>query len=263
MEQQGSPLGSPEATDSTSKAVQQMFAAVAPRYDFLNHFLSAGFDLAWRKATAEALRGVLARPDSWVLDVCCGTGDLTFALARVSAGKVIGADFCHPMLKRARAKLLRRPSGDKHAHLATPVGFLSADTLALPFPGNSLDAVSVAFGFRNLANYASGLGEMHRVLKPGGTLAILEFSRVRWPVFGPLFRFYFRRLLPRIGALISGVPGAYQYLPDSVTYFPGQEALAVRLREAGFVKVRFRNFVGGAAALHLGEKSQAQESGRQ
>lgn len=247
MEQKGSPLGPPDSVPATSHAVQEMFARVAPRYDFLNHLLSAGFDLRWRRAAAEAVRPALERPGSIAADLCCGTGDLTFALARVSAGHVVGADFCHPMLELANAK---RERNRKEARTR----FIAADTLRLPFADGQLDLVSAAFGFRNLANYAQGLVEMHRVLRPGGTCAILEFSRVHQPVIGPLFRFYFRRLLPAIGTLISGVSGPYRYLPDSVRHFPDQESLARSLREAGFTKVRYRNFFGGAAALHLAEK---------
>jgi demethylmenaquinone methyltransferase/2-methoxy-6-polyprenyl-1,4-benzoquinol methylase len=223
-----------------------MFAAVAPRYDFLNHFLSLGRDVAWRRATARALRETLAKPGSVAVDVCCGTGDLAAALARFSAGTVIGTDFCHPMLVRAREKFSRASNAPC---------FLEADTLALPFRDGSLDVVSVAFGFRNLADYTRGLEEMRRVLKPGGFVAILEFSRVRWPIFRPLFRFYFHRILPRLGTWISGVPGPYQYLPDSVLRFPDQESLAAALREAEFRNVRYRNFSGGIAALHLGQKA--------
>jgi demethylmenaquinone methyltransferase/2-methoxy-6-polyprenyl-1,4-benzoquinol methylase len=223
-----------------------MFAAVTHRYDFLNHLLSLGRDIAWRKATAQALRAVLGWPGSRVADVCCGTGDLAFALEGVSAGMVVGTDFCHPMLQRARAKVRRR---------AGSALFLEADTFALPFPDDSLDAVAMAFGFRNLASYSRGLGEMRRVLRRGGVLAILEFSRVTWPVFGPLFRFYLHRVLPRLGTWISGVPGPYQYLADSVSRFPDQESLAAALRAAGFRNVRYRNFAGGVAALHLGEKA--------
>lgn len=253
-EQTGSPLGPPDNIDATSKAVRSMFSTVARRYDFLNHFLSAGFDLTWRRATARALAPVLRSPDSLAADLCCGTGDLAFELARVSRGRVMGADFCHPMLQRALAKLGRRAPGRGQA-VCRSVTFLEADSLALPFADDSLDLVSTAFGFRNLASYARGLGEMHRVLKPGGTLAILEFSRVDWPLVGPLFRFYFRKILPRIGTLVSGVAGPYQYLPDSVTSFPDQRALAQHIREAGFTNVRYHNFLGGAAALHLGEKA--------
>jgi len=134
------------------------------------------------------------------------------------------------------------------------VSFLEADTLALPFPDDSLDAISSAFGFRNLANYAKGLAEMHRVLRPGGVIGILEFSRVRWPLFGPLVRLYFRQVLPRLGTWISGVRGPYQYLPDSVSRFPDQEALAAAMQAAGFTGVRYRDFTGGVAALHIGQK---------
>lgn len=241
----GSPLGSPDDQQSTAQAVRKMFAAVASRYDFLNHFLSLRRDIAWRRATARALHNALARPGSVALDLCCGTGDLAFAIKRVARGTVIASDFCQPMLDLAQRKTQRD----------APVLFLGADALALPLRDNSLDVVAVAFGFRNLASYARGLQEMRRVLKPGGVIAILEFSRVHWPVFGPLFRFYFRRVLPRLGTWISGVRGPYQYLPDSVSRFPDQGGLAAAMREAGFQNVSFRNFTGGVAALHVGEKA--------
>ncbi|MFB3923142.1 MAG: bifunctional demethylmenaquinone methyltransferase/2-methoxy-6-polyprenyl-1,4-benzoquinol methylase UbiE [Terriglobia bacterium] len=242
---QGSPLGNPGDPASTARAVRSMFASVAPRYDFLNHFLSCGTDIAWRHAAARALRAKLEAPDSIAVDVCCGTGDLALALARYSGGRVLGTDFCHPMLVRGVAKARGG---------AKAVSFFEADTLALPFRDGSLDVVSVAFGFRNLASYRAGLAEFLRVLKPGGVAAILEFSRVRWPLFGSLFRLYFHHVLPRLGTWISGVKGAYQYLPESVSLFPDQESLARGLVEAGFSKVSYRDFLGGVAALHLGEK---------
>jgi len=251
-EQHGSPLGSPVQAQQTARAVQSMFARVAPRYDFLNHLLSARFDIWWRRVTAEQVRSVLERPGSLAADLCCGTGDLTFAFARYSAGSVLGADFCHPMLEIARQKRQRaagRFNGGVHR-----THFIEADALALPFGDNVLDLVSAAFGFRNLANYSEGLSEMHRVLKPGGVIAILEFSRLRWPVVGPLFRFYFRRILPLIGTLVSGERGPYQYLPASVERFPDQESLAQCLRDTGFLNVHYRNLMGGLAALHLGKK---------
>jgi demethylmenaquinone methyltransferase/2-methoxy-6-polyprenyl-1,4-benzoquinol methylase len=220
-----------------------MFSAVAPRYDFANHFLSLGRDIAWRKATAKALRRTLERPDSRVADLCCGTGDLAFELERYSAGRVFGTDFCHPML------LLAKRKASRHSTL-----FLEADALALPFPDEFLDAVTLAFGFRNLVSYERGLREIQRVLKPRGILAILEFSEVRGLAFGPFFRFYFRHLLPRIGTWISGVAGPYQYLHDSVATFPNQEALAQLLSAEGFQNIRYINFTGGIAALHLAEK---------
>ena len=160
--------GSAKPSESTARAIRKMFAAVAPRYDFLNHFLSLGRDVAWRKATAETLRHVLERPGSSVADLCCGTGDLAFELEHYSAGRVFGTDFCRPMLVLAKKKALR------HSTL-----FLEADTLALPFPNAFLDLVTLAFGFRNLASYTSGLTEIRRVLKPNGVLAILEFSEVQ------------------------------------------------------------------------------------
>jgi demethylmenaquinone methyltransferase/2-methoxy-6-polyprenyl-1,4-benzoquinol methylase len=249
---QGSPLGSPDDQASTGRAVRQMFAVVAPWYDFLNHLLSLGRDIAWRRATAKALRQVLAQPGSLAADVCCGTGDLALALARYSAGKVMGMDFCRPMLQRARQKARQSPR---------PLFLVEADTLALPLRDGSLDVVSIAFGLRNLANYSTGLREMHRVLRSGGSVAILEFSRVRWPIFGLLFRFYFQRILPRLGTWISGVAGPYHYLPDSVSQFPDQESLAGALSAAGFVNVRYQNFTGGIAALHLGEKPSRRVAG--
>ena len=243
---QGTPISSAGDETSAGAAVRRMFAAVAPRYDFLNHFLSLGCDIRWRRATARALREILVRPGSLVADLCCGTGDLSVQLARQSAGLVLGADFCHPMLTLARGKAAACGS---HIH------FLEADAMNLPFSESSLDAVTVAFGFRNLANYDRGLQEIWRVLKRGGRLAILEFSRVRWPVFGPIFRFYFRYVLPRVGTWISGVDGPYRYLPDSVRLFPDQETLVEKMRAVGFTNVGYSNFTGGVAALHLGEKA--------
>jgi demethylmenaquinone methyltransferase/2-methoxy-6-polyprenyl-1,4-benzoquinol methylase len=234
----------PGSRDSVAPAIRNMFSVIAPRYDFLNHFLSVGRDIAWRKATAKSLSHLLARPDSRVVDLCCGTGDLAFALERYSAGKVFGTDFCHPMLALAKQKALG------HSTL-----WVEADTLALPFPDEFLDAATIAFGFRNLASYVPGLREIRRVLKPRGTLAILEFSQVRWPVFGPFFRFYFRHVLPKIGNWIAGVQGPYQYLHDSVSKFPDQEALSALLRSEGFGNVRYIDFTGGIAALHLAEKA--------
>ncbi len=260
MEQKGSPLGSTGQPQDTARAVQEMFARVAPRYDFLNHLLSARCDLWWRRAAARELREILERPDSIAADLCCGTGDLAFAFARYSRGIVVGADFCHPMLVVAgqkRSRLTSSVTGNtsEPTQGAARTRFIEADTLQLPFRDQSLDLVSAAFGFRNLASYEDGLREMSRVLRPGGAIAILEFSRVQWPVFGPLFRLYFHHVLPVIGTAVSGEGGPYQYLPNSVRNFPDQDALARALREHGFVKVRYRNFMGGIAALHVGFKA--------
>jgi demethylmenaquinone methyltransferase / 2-methoxy-6-polyprenyl-1,4-benzoquinol methylase len=243
---EGSPLGSPNELASTARAVRSMFETVTPRYDFLNHFLSAGLDLYWRRTTALALRAQLQSPESVALDLCCGTGDLAFALRRTARGQVLAADFCRPMLERARQKA----SANSHS-----VRLLGADALDLPLPDHSVDAVASAFGFRNLANYALGLREMMRVLKPGGSVAILEFSRVQWPIFATLFRFYFAHVLPRVGDWISGTHGAYGYLHESASRFPEQEALATIMRRAGFTDVQYRNLAGGVAALHCGRKA--------
>ena len=245
--QAGTPLGS-------AAAVREMFAQVARRYDFLNRFLTGRRDVAWRRETARALEKALSRTGSVVADVCCGTGDLAFELMSHSAGVVVGTDFCHPMLERAASKLVHN-ARRYHRGCRTSIFFLEADTMSLPFPANCLDAVSSAWGFRNLTDYDRGLREMWRVLKPGGSLAILECSQVQWPLFGTLYRLYFRHVVPRLGRLISGVDGAYQYLPDSVANFPDQESLAAAMRKAGFKCVRYRNFFGGATALHLGEKA--------
>lgn len=243
---EGTTVGNGVDESTTASAVRSMFAAVAPRYDLLNHLLSLGIDIRWRSAAVKALAPVLANPSSVVVDLCCGTGDLALALRRNSAGNVIGADFCHPMLQRAHAKSV---------HLPKRTAFLEADTLRLPIHDGSVDALTIAFGFRNLANYRRGIQEMRRVLRPGGLLAILEFSHVTWPLFGPLFRMYFRRVLPLLGSWISGVQGPYQYLPDSVLRFPDQESLTDLLREEGFSSVHYRNFTGGVAALHLGVRT--------
>jgi len=230
--------------ESTALAIRSMFAGVAARYDFLNHALSLRRDIAWRAATAQALRSVLERPGSVVVDLCCGTGDLALAFERYAAGLVLGADFCHPMLQRARRK----------AHPRGRAAFVEADALRLPLPDESADAVAIAFGFRNLANYGRGMQEMRRVLRRGGWLAILEFSRVQGPIFRPLFHFYFHYLLPRLGSWVSGVKGPYLYLADSVSRFPDQETLAAFLCEAGFQDIRYTNLTGGIAALHLAVK---------
>jgi demethylmenaquinone methyltransferase / 2-methoxy-6-polyprenyl-1,4-benzoquinol methylase len=262
MEQRGSPIGPIGQPQDTARAVQDMFGRVARRYDFLNHLLSARFDVWWRRVAARELREILERPDSVAADLCCGTGDLTFAFAQYSRGVVVGSDFCHPMLQVAGQKRSRRVSAAGNAKDGADSGpartrFIEADTLHLPFRDQSLDLASMAFGFRNLASYEDGLREIHRTLRPGGVIAILEFSRMQWPVLGPLFRFYFHHILPHIGTLVSGESGPYQYLPSSVKNFPDQEALARALRAHGFVDVHYRDFMGGIAALHLGVKASS------
>jgi len=180
-----------------------------------------------------------------VLDLCCGTGDLAFSLQRRARARVVGADFSHSMLVRAREKAAAE---DGPARLP----FLEADALRLPFADGTFDLVTSAFGFRNLANYEDGLREIFRVLKPGGTIGILDFAEPAAGILGDAYRFYFRRVLPRIGGWISGDADAYAYLPKSVARFFRPEEFAALLRGAGYAKVRYRLMTLGSIALHLG-----------
>jgi demethylmenaquinone methyltransferase/2-methoxy-6-polyprenyl-1,4-benzoquinol methylase len=228
--------------------VREMFSRIAPRYDFLNHFLSASFDKSWRKKAARRFSAILARPEARVLDLCCGTGDLAFAfekqarqLGPSASGRFFGADFALPMLGLAAAK-------NSNAHHT--ISFLAADALALPFEDASFDLVATAFGFRNLANYERGLREMRRVLRPGGELGILEFCEPRSGLLAALYRFYFTRILPRIGGAISGSGTAYSYLPSSVQRFPQPETLKKWIEDAGFSGVAYERWTFGAVALH-------------
>jgi len=229
--------------------VREMFTRIAPRYDLLNHLLSGQMDKRWRARTARELRGILRRADAVVLDVCCGTGDLAFALAREAKARIIGADFSHTMLVRAREKGAAAGDG------ARAVRFFEADALRLPFADEKFDLVTTAFGFRNLANYEAGLREILRVLKPGGTLAILEFTEPAPGVIGELYRFYCRKVLPVIGGVISGDGAAYRYLPKSVARFYQPEEFVEQLREAGYAEARYVLMTFGAVALHVGRKS--------
>jgi demethylmenaquinone methyltransferase / 2-methoxy-6-polyprenyl-1,4-benzoquinol methylase len=229
--------------EETARSVRSMFARVAGRYDFLNHLLSLNVDRWWRSRAVARVRGYLARPGARAMDLCCGTGDMVVALESARGAAVLGSDFCHPMLVEAARKLVRRGLGSP---------LVEADAMRLPLPDASLDLVTAAFGFRNLANYASGLEEMRRVLKPGGAAAILEFSQPRNPAFAALYSFYSRHVLPRIGGAISGDPGAYRYLPESVRKFPGPEELETMMRAAGFREVSWERLTGGIVALHVG-----------
>jgi demethylmenaquinone methyltransferase/2-methoxy-6-polyprenyl-1,4-benzoquinol methylase len=221
--------------------VRGMFDGIAPRYDLANHLLSANIDRYWRSRTVRRVRAVLDRPGARVLDICCGTGDLALALAQHRA--VLASDFSHEMLVRARAKTAAKQAA---------TALFESDALRLPVRDGSLDLITVAFGFRNLANYQAGLVEMRRVLKPGGVAAILEFSQPRNPLFAAVYNFYSRRILPLIGGTLTGSPDAYRYLPESVRKFPSAEALAGQMRDAGFTRVEFEPMTGGIVALHLG-----------
>jgi demethylmenaquinone methyltransferase / 2-methoxy-6-polyprenyl-1,4-benzoquinol methylase len=223
-----------------SQRVREMFTRIAPRYDLLNHLLSAQMDRVWRARVAKEMKPILNRSDAVVLDLCCGTGDLAFALGRHAKARIIGADFSHTMLVRARAK-----SG------AARFAFLEADALRLPFGDGSFDLITTAFGFRNLANYEDGLREMFRLLKRGGTLAILEFAEPAPGVLGDLYRFYCQKVLPKIGGLLSGQSDAYEYLPKSVARFFRPAELASLMKQVGYRPVRYELMTLGSVALHM------------
>jgi demethylmenaquinone methyltransferase/2-methoxy-6-polyprenyl-1,4-benzoquinol methylase len=228
-----------------SRAVREMFSGIAKRYDLLNHVLSVNIDKRWRRLVRHKLSDILARPGALVLDVACGTGDLSNELQHDSAAKVIGTDFCRPMLDIAAQK-------NEKNHTAIP--YVEGDAMALPFASETFDAVTIAFGLRNLSNFADGLKELRRVLKPGGRLAVLEFSAPVVPGFRQAFQFYFSHVLPRIGGAVSGSRGAYEYLPNSVSKFPDQKRLVKMMEETGFSGVEYQNLTGGIAAIHVGSR---------
>jgi demethylmenaquinone methyltransferase/2-methoxy-6-polyprenyl-1,4-benzoquinol methylase len=229
-----------------------MFGRIAPRYDLLNHVLSFQLDRLWRRRVARRLHEILARPDALVLDLCCGTADLALAFSRAGKARVIGADFAHTMLVRAKEKV--SPGSGRDGSAAERIMLLETDALRLPFADSSFDLVAAAFGFRNLANYEGALREILRVLKRGGIMAILEFAEPGGGFFGTLYRWYSRRVLPRIGRVISGDRTAYDYLPASISKFFQPEELAAAMSKAGYVSVKYENWAGGAVALHLGRR---------
>jgi demethylmenaquinone methyltransferase/2-methoxy-6-polyprenyl-1,4-benzoquinol methylase len=238
--------------EAASRWVRGMFGRVATRYDLLNHLLSFNLDRRWRARAVDRVADVLTQPGAKVLDLCCGTGDVLLSLegqrrgSKHGSGRAIfGSDFCHPMLIEAQRKIA--------AHkLRSPL--FEADALALPLASDSLDLITVAFGFRNLTNYRHGLEELARVLKPSGALAILEFSQPTNRGFAKLYGFFSTRVLPWVGGMISGSRDAYSYLPESIQKFPGAEGLAEQMRAAGFTNVEFERLTFGAVALHLGRK---------
>jgi demethylmenaquinone methyltransferase / 2-methoxy-6-polyprenyl-1,4-benzoquinol methylase len=226
--------------------VRQMFSDIAPRYDLLNHLLSLNIDRGWRKALMKRVAPVLRRPEARILDLCCGTGDVLIEMQAAALSPIMGADFCHPMLVTAAAKAHNRG-------FAAPL--FEADALQLPIAANSLDAVTIAFGFRNLVNYRAGLAEFLRVLNPGGMLVVLEFSHPPGVFVRNAYHVYSTIVLPFIGGLVSGSQQAYTYLPESVAKFPHAAELRAMFEESGFVNTRFELLTGGIAALHTGVKA--------
>lgn len=229
---------------AAARAVQEMFTSIAPRYDLLNHVLSFNVDRLWWRRAARSFAHILARPDAQVLDLCCGTGDMTFALRRQAADPagILGADFSHAMLQRASAK-----------SEGTSLRWVEADALRLPFANGQFDLVTAAFGFRNLADYNAGLREMLRVLHSGGECGILDFGEPRG-LMGKLYRMYFKRVLPTVGTFISGVRGPYAYLPASVERFPAPGEMVERMRRSGFREASWTPYTLGIAGLYRGKK---------
>lgn len=220
-----------------------MFTAIAPRYDLLNHLLSMNVDRLWWRRAARTFMHILQRPDACVLDLCCGTADMTMALRRnaLDSARIFGADFSHAMLALGTRKV--RGS----------IKLIEADALCLPVRGESFNLVVSAFGFRNLADYDAGLREIYRVLRPGGEVGILDFGEPTGAL-GKVYRLYFQRVLPVIGTIISGVRGPYQYLPASVERFPNSAQMLERMRVIGFHEVSWTPYTLGIAGLYQGKK---------
>ena len=241
-----------------AKAVQQMFDSIAPRYDLLNHVLSANIDRLWWSRTARRFRAVLADPDAAILDICCGTGDMTMALLKRrprGARPILAADFSRGMLSRGARKFRAEAHGKPDAVLGKPYAVpLEADALHLPLRSESLDLVVSAFGFRNLANYEAGLREFHRVLKPGGQLGILDFSEPGG-LLGKAYAVYFRRVLPAIGRAICGKDGPYNYLPSSVGSFPPPGEMVALMGATGYTECAWRPFTFGIAGLYTATRA--------
>ena len=230
------------AANEHAGRVREMFSNIANRYDLLNHLLSANVDKRWRRIVATKVRERISSSGACVLDVACGTGDLSLTLFETTGARVVGTDYCRPMLAVAAGKV------------SSQVPLIEGDALRLPFRSGSFDAVTIGFGLRNLSNVENGLAELCRVVKPGGWVAVLEFSNPCNAIFRTVFGLYFRKVLPMLGGAISGSLSAYAYLPASVQKFPDQEQLALLMEQAGFDQVEFENLTGGIAALHLGRR---------
>lgn len=231
--------------DKSGLRIRQMFGEIAGRYDFMNHFLSAGTDVYWRW---QAVRMAAPFNESPILDVCTGTGDLAFAFRKKLKGDatVFATDFTHGMLTLAEKKRVDRD-----------VVFLEADTLSLPFPSDKFQVVSVAFGLRNVSSTIGGLKEMTRVCEPGGKVVVLEFSLPDNQLLSRTYQWYFRNILPRLGQLlVRNRQAAYEYLPQSVSEFPSGSELTGIMEEAGLVNTSFRRLTGGIATVYIGNKPE-------
>jgi demethylmenaquinone methyltransferase/2-methoxy-6-polyprenyl-1,4-benzoquinol methylase len=233
--------------DKSGERVQRMFGEIAPHYDRMNHLLSLNIDRYWRWFTVNKLRPQAGEP---ILDVCTGTGDLAFAFQRATGGKseIVATDFCREMLEIGRRKQAKLGVGSE-------LTFMEADAQNLPLADNRFAVVSVAFGLRNVADTMRGLAEMTRVCRPGGQVAILEFSTPRWQPLRAIYLFYFHHVLPRIGQLFArNRSAAYEYLPATVAQFPDGEALAERMRAVGLKNIKYWPLTFGIATLYVGKK---------
>ncbi len=237
----------PQAEPEKEKYVRTLFDGIAPRYDFLNHLLSGGFDILWRR---KAIRLLNQRHPRSVLDIATGTGDFAIEAATGLRADVTGVDISENMLRIGRAKVAALGRGGQ-------IRLQTGKAEALDFPARSFDAVTVAFGVRNFADVGKGLAEMARVLRPGGTAVILEFSTPKGPIFGPLFSFYFRRILPAIGGFVSRSRSSYEYLPESVRSFPDGDDFLRLLRASGFSDTAALRLTLGIATIYTGIKTDS------
>jgi demethylmenaquinone methyltransferase/2-methoxy-6-polyprenyl-1,4-benzoquinol methylase len=233
---------SPREGSERARQVRRIFSEIAPRYDLLNHVLSLNIDRRWRKAAVARLDWARA-PQETYLDACSGTFDLALELAKRPgfAGRVVASDFAHPMLVQGAPKI-----GDE------PVSPVCGDSLWLPFGGGTFEGATVGFGVRNLADVAAGIAELHRVLRPGARLVVLEFTVPPNPVVRAGYLLYFNRILPIVGRIVSGHPWAYTYLPESVKEFPSPSELGAIFEKSGFKEVGWKLLSGGIAAIHWG-----------
>jgi demethylmenaquinone methyltransferase/2-methoxy-6-polyprenyl-1,4-benzoquinol methylase len=238
-------VGATDEADA-AQAVRQMFDAIAPRYDLLNHVLSANVDRLWWRRTARRFRPILADPETAILDICCGTGDMTLALLKL---RPAGA---RPVFAAECARGMPARGAQKFAGRGTVA--LEADALHLPLQSASLDLIVTAFGFRNLANYEAGLREFGRVLKPGGQLGILDFSEPGG-LLGNAYAVYFRRVLPAIGRVICGKDGPYNYLPSSVGKFPPPAEMLELMRATGYSECAWQPYTFGIAGLYTAKRA--------